>query len=292
MITLHSQQTLNREAWDRLIDEAVNDSLFGQSWLLDEACNGWYALVLNDYEAALVLPIKKKWGIKYAYNPLFIRECGVFSRIPLKPDVLQQFINAIPRRVYAVDLFINETTGDSNFTKRVYQTLQLNQPIEYLRKNYNENTRRNIRKAEKLGLDLIYGTNAAKVTSMFLKNKLPEIKELKPSDEIILRNMLQAAIDRNQGFTLSVLKDSECLASAGFIHHKDTLLYFKGSVTDAGRQAGAMHLLMDQVLEKYTSKFKIFDFGGSNQPEVARFYNGLGGTDRVYYRYRKNLLSI
>lgn len=292
MITLHSQQTINREAWDQLIDEAVSDSLFGQSWFLDEACNGWHALVLNDYEAALVLPIKKKWRIKYAFNPLFIRQCGVFSRIPLKPNVLQQFINAIPRNVFSVDLFLNETTGGSNFTQRVYQTLLLNQPIEYLRKNYNENTRRNIRKAEKLSLDLIYGTNAAEITSMFLKNKLPEIKELKPSDEIILRNMLQGAINRNQGFTLSVLKDGECLASAGFIHHKDTLLYFKGSVTDAGRQAGAMHLLMDQVLEKYTSKFKIFDFGGSNQPEVARFYKGLGGTDRVYYRYRKKLLGI
>ncbi len=292
MITLHSQQTLNRKAWDYLIDVAVQDSLFGQSWLLDVACNEWQALVLNDYEAALVLPIKNKWGIKYAYNPLFIRECGVFSRTPFNPEVLQQFINAIPRNIFSVDLFFNETTKSSSFTQRVYQTLSLNQPIEYLRKNYNENTRRNIRKAQKLGLDLIYGTNAAEITSMFLKNKLSEIKELKPSDEIILRNVLQAAIDRNQGFTLSVLKGGECLASAGFIHHKDTLLYFKGSVTHAGRQAGAMHLLMDQVLEKYTSKFKLFDFGGSNQPEVARFYKGFGGIDRVYYRYQKKLFGI
>lgn len=292
MITLHTQQTLNREAWDRLIDDAVNDSLFGQSWLLDEACNGWHALVLNDYEAAVVLPIKKKWGIKYAYNPLFIRECGVFSRIPLTPDILQQFINSIPQNVFSVDLFFNETTSGSNFTQRVYQTLLLNQPIEYLRKNYNENTRRNIRKAEKLGLDLVYGSNAAEVTAMFLKYKLPEIKELNPSDEIILRNMLQVAIDRNQGFTALMMKGDECLASAGFMYHKNTLLYFKGSVTDAGRQAGAMHLLMDHVLEKYTSKFKVFDFGGSNQPEVARFYKGLGGTDRAYFRYRKKLFEI
>ncbi|MCX7744343.1 MAG: GNAT family N-acetyltransferase [Flavobacteriales bacterium] len=291
MISLQSQQTLNRIAWDQLIDEALNDSLFGQSWLLDLACKNWQALVLNDYEAALVLPINKKWGIKYAYNPLFIRECGIFSRTPLKRDVLQQFIHAIPRAIFSVDLFLNDSAGSSLFSQRVYQTLVLNQPIEHLRKNYNENTRRNIRKAEKFNVELVFGTNAAEVTSMFLKNKLPEIKELKPADEVMLRQMLQAAIDRNQGFTALVIKEDECLASAGFIHHKDTLLFFKGSVTETGRKIGAMHFLMDQVLEKYTSKFNIFDFGGSNQPEVSRFYKGFGGIDQVYYRYRRNLFG-
>jgi hypothetical protein len=288
MISLHSQQTLDRAAWDEMIEESHNYSLFGQSWLWDAACANWHALVLDDYMAGLVLPIKKKWGIQYAYNPLFIRECGVYSRKKISPEIIQKFINAIPRKLFSIDLFLNETSGNSTFTQRVFQTLSLQHPIETLRKNYNENTRRNIRKAEKDDVLLSYGTNAATVTFMFLKYKLPEIKELKSSDEIMLRQMLQTAINRNQGFTASVMKGDECLASAGFIHHKDTLLYFKGSVSDTGRQVGAMHFLMDQVLEKYATKFKVFDFGGSNQPEVARFYKGLGGIDNVYYRYHKN----
>jgi hypothetical protein len=288
MITLHSQQTLDRAAWNQMIDESVNYSLFGQSWLLDAGFGNWHALILDDYTAGLVLPIKKKWGISYAYNPLFIRECGVFSRKTMLPQVFQKFIDAIPRTLFSVDLFLNNTLYNPSFTQKVFQTLSLEQPVEVLRKNYNENTRRNIRKAEKQQLEIVYGTHASTVTTLFLKNKLPEIKELKPSDEIILRRMLQAAIDRNQGFTASVMKGEECLASAGFIYHKDTLLYFKGSVTDTGRQAGAMHFLMDQVFEKFATAFKVFDFGGSNQPEVARFYKGFGGTDNVYYRYQKN----
>lgn len=291
MITLHSQQTLDRAAWDQMIDASVNHSMFGQSWLLDAACINWHALVLDDYTSGLVLPIKKKWGIRYAYNPLFIRECGVFSRNYLLPEVFQKFIDAIPRTLFSVDLFLNETSGSPAFTQRVFQTLSLQYPVNVLRKNYNENTRRNIRKAEKQELVLLYGTDALVVTTMFLKNKLPEIKELTPSDEMILRQMLQAAIDRNQGFTVSVMKGEECLASAGFMHFKDTLLYFKGSVTDIGRQVGAMHFLMDQVLEKYATKFKVFDFGGSNQPEVARFYKGFGGVDNVYYRYKRICFS-
>lgn len=289
MITLHSQQTLDRAAWNQMIDDSVNQSMFGQSWLLDAACMNWHALVLDDYTAGLVLPIKKKWGIRYAFNPLFIRECGVFSRKPLLPEVFQQFVQAVPRSLFSVDLFLNETSGSTAFSQRVYQVLALDQPMAVIRKNYNENTRRNIRKAEKQHVMLTYGTDAAAVTTMFLENKLPEIKELKPTDEFMLRQMLQAAIDINQGFTVCAMKENECLASAGFIHFKDTLLYFKGSVTDAGRQTGAMHFLMDQVFEKFAGLYRIFDFGGSNQPEVARFYMGLGGIDKVYYRFKKSL---
>lgn len=290
MIVLHTQQSVDRSAWDQMINESVNQSLFGQSWLLDIACNNWHALVLDNYAAGFVLPIKKKFGIRYAYNPLFIRECGVFSRNYLLPEVFEKFIKAIPRTLFSIDLFLNNTLGNGLFTPRVFQTLSLEQPIETLRKNYNENTRRNIRKAEKQQFELVYGTDASVVTTMFLKNKLSEIKELNSSDETMLREMLQAAIDRNQGFTALVLKGEEIMASAGFMIHKQTLLYFKGSVTDIGRKLGAMHFLMDQVLDKFATKFKVFDFGGSNQTNVARFYKGFGGEDNVYYRYKKNWL--
>lgn len=290
MIVLHTQQSVDRSAWDQMIDESVNQSLFGQSWLLDIACSNWHALVLDDYEAGFVLPIKKRFGIRYAYNPLFIRECGVFSRNYLLPEVFEKFIKAIPRTIFSIDLFLNKTLGNGLFTPRGFQTLSLEQPIETIRKNYNENTRRNIRKAENQQFELVYGTDASVVTTMFLKNKLSEIKELNSSDETTLREMLQAAIDRNQGFTALVLKGEEIMASAGFMFHKQTLLYFKGSVTDIGRKLGAMHFLMDQVLDRYATKFKVFDFGGSNQSNVARFYRGFGGEDNVYYRYKKNWL--
>jgi hypothetical protein len=55
--------------WDNCIGNAPNGLIYGHSFYLDRMAVNWDALVLNDYEAVMPLPWKKKWGIYYLAHP-------------------------------------------------------------------------------------------------------------------------------------------------------------------------------------------------------------------------------
>ncbi|WP_315816464.1 hypothetical protein [Paraflavitalea speifideaquila] len=56
--------------WDRCIADAPNGLIYGYSFYLDKMADNWDGLVLNNYEAVMPLPWKKKWGIYYLAHPL------------------------------------------------------------------------------------------------------------------------------------------------------------------------------------------------------------------------------
>ena len=54
------RQEVNATKWDRCIDQASNGLIYAYSFYLDTMTDSWDALVLNDYEALMPLPWKKK----------------------------------------------------------------------------------------------------------------------------------------------------------------------------------------------------------------------------------------
>jgi hypothetical protein len=49
-------------------------------WHLDRTAVVWDALVWGDYEFVMPLPVRKKWGIQYVYQPLFCQQLGIFPK--------------------------------------------------------------------------------------------------------------------------------------------------------------------------------------------------------------------
>lgn len=87
---------INRNKWDNCIKESFNSSVYGYSWYLDAVCSEWEALVENDYEALLPLPIQKLGGIKYVANPAFAPMLSVYARSIPSPAKHSDFFSAIP----------------------------------------------------------------------------------------------------------------------------------------------------------------------------------------------------
>jgi len=80
------------------------------------------------------------------------------------------------------------------------------------------------------------------------------------------------------------------VASACFSITNDRIIYIKGGSTPKGREVGAMHMIMDEVIHLNSNSKFIFDFGGSSIEQVARFNHSFGANDYEYQRlYRNNL---
>ncbi len=51
MIKYVSHEVIDREKWDKCIDNSTNGLVYAYSWYLDLICDEWNALIENDYES-------------------------------------------------------------------------------------------------------------------------------------------------------------------------------------------------------------------------------------------------
>lgn len=70
---------IDRKKWDACIRQSLNGLIYAETVYLDHMAVNWDGLVLGDYEAVMPLTWKKKWGIKYLYQPAFFQQGGIFS---------------------------------------------------------------------------------------------------------------------------------------------------------------------------------------------------------------------
>ncbi|HEU0112812.1 MAG TPA: hypothetical protein VFQ73_18195, partial [Flavisolibacter sp.] len=61
-IQYYPGKSINKQAWDKCISNASNGLIYACSTYLDTMSDNWDALVLNNYEAVMPLPWRKKYG--------------------------------------------------------------------------------------------------------------------------------------------------------------------------------------------------------------------------------------
>src|SRR5947209_2599987 len=148
---------INKSLWDECMDKAPNGLIYGYSNFLDHMAVQWDGLVLNDYEAVMPLPWKKKFGIAYLCQPFLTAQLGVFGK-NLSAMLLQKFLDAIPEKFKLWEFSLNH---GNHFILQGYQlydrlnfVLPLNDSYESICNRYRENTKRNVRKTENYHLSI------------------------------------------------------------------------------------------------------------------------------------------
>jgi hypothetical protein len=68
------------------------------------------------------------------------------------------------------------------------------------------------------------------------------------------------------------------------------LYYVAGAPTVEGRKARATYYFIDQVIKQYAGTSWLFDFEGSDIPNVAAFYNRFNPGREIYYHLTYNNL--
>ena len=101
---------------------------------------GWGALIVDDYRMVMPLTWKKKWGIKYLYQPPFIQQLGVFSETQISDDELALFIKAMKRHFRFAEIFLNFQNQTTLALARQNYVLSLASGYEQLRVGYKKMT--------------------------------------------------------------------------------------------------------------------------------------------------------
>ena len=286
MIRVINADKIDPAKWDYCVTSSPNGNIYGLYSSLNAGCKSWKGIIYGDYEAVLALPIKKKFMLSYSWHPQFMGPLGIYGKV-LTPEITDGFFKAVLSNSWWIRMYYFQKTDATkcSFIPRVHQMLDVeNLSIETVRKLYNENTRRNIKKTQQFQFEIKPDTDINSFIGFFKKNKGEEIDTLKESSYVQLSKLMKLWLGKGNGYIRSGYVNNELHAMAYFILWNGVLTYYKGFSTEAGKKNGSMHFLLDREIESNLARIHKVDFGGSNVESVARFYKGFGGADETYYQ--------
>ena len=90
----YTNAEIDKQKWDQCIRESNQAVIYAESVYLDYMAGEWDALVYGDYEALMPLCFRKKWGIRYLYQPAFVQQGGIFTSLPINSLLVEGFLDA------------------------------------------------------------------------------------------------------------------------------------------------------------------------------------------------------
>lgn len=280
---------INKVLWDECIDNAGNGLIYAYSYYLDQMAGDWDALVLNNYEAVMPLPWRKKFGVYYLYQPFLSAQLGLFGN-GLTAAMLSDFLHTIPARFRLWEFSLNHGNVFELPSFPVYgrmnYVLVLSPSYDTLKKNFRENIRRNIKKSVSYELVVDNDVPIEKIIEL-AGNQSSDHRD----DLGRFSKLYQLLRSRKQAKAYGVLsRQNELLASAVFLFSHKRAYYILVSNHPNGRTLGASHALVNAFIEDHAGTDLLLDFEGSDIRNLAFFYSSFGAKEENYLAIKMNRL--
>lgn len=295
MIRFVKHNDIDFAKWDDCILNALNGYIYAFSWYLDIVSEDWDALIEDDYRSVMPLPFKKRFGMKFCYQPFFCQQLGVFSKDLLGDDKVDLFINEIPKALKHVRVNLNkfnQTRNTNIFVNHRNIELDLIPDYEALSENYHKNLKRNLEKSKDSKLNIVPNVRPEILIDLFKADKGHEFKHLREDSYNRLKRLIYAGMHNGTATTFGVFDQMNQLVSgAVFFDSHQRLIFLFSANSDQGRELFALGNLIDFIIRKNASKNLTLDFEGSDNEGLARFYLGFGAKEYSYSELSLNRMN-
>jgi hypothetical protein len=295
MIRYLEHPEIDKSKWDGCINRSVNGIVYAQSWYLDLVSPGWDALVEDDYVSLFPLTHNRKFGVTYLFQPYFTQQLGVFTRNHLTEKLVHDFLDSIPGKFRFAEIHLNSLNKvDPELyltSPRVNLELDMINTYENLRKNYDQNAKRNLKKAFDSSVAIQRKVEPDELITLFRENYGINEKKLKFRHYEVLRKLMVSCLKRRSGVVMGGwLPDGKLCAAAFFLLDRSRIIFHFAASNSKARESGAMFLLIDSFIREHAGQALTLDFEGSNDPNVARFYKSFGANESNYFKVTINRL--
>ncbi|MDN5205416.1 GNAT family N-acetyltransferase [Fulvivirgaceae bacterium BMA10] len=169
--------------------------------------------------------------------------------------------------------------------------ISLQQDKEALFKNFNRNTRTNIKKAEKEGLRVVVRNDAEAIDKFFKLNCINRKKlGVPPQPRFFFDNIYKYIFEPGLGEVVMIYQD-ENLVSAGMVFFFNKKVIFKYSALNYTYQSlRSNNLMVWEMIKRYSANgFESFCFGRTDPANegLRRYKNNFGSVENVlnYYKF-------
>ena len=286
------REDLDEEKYNQCIDSSLQSKIYAFSWYLDIICDTWDVLVLNDYEAVMPIPWRKKYGIKYVYPPFWVLQLGVFSNEVIDEN---EFLTPLFNKFKFVELRMNTCNNFELYPEflqlKQCQKLVFNTTYSSTLSHYRKDRKKDLQKAAAADLIEKWNDHPSSLIQLFKNNIGKRTPNIKETDYENLEKLMAICIEKKIGEILSVYdKENKLVASVFLLKHKNSITKLISSTDLNYRKNGANTFLIDRVIFKYHKDFSVFNFGGSSIKSVASFSKSFGAETEKYHQLKMNKL--
>ncbi len=281
---------LNTQQWDEAMYNSHNGLIYATAVYLDYMCGNWLALVTDDWDFMMPLPVRKKWFISYAYVPGLTQQLGIFSRKEITAGIVQQFIHKAQRLVPYADINFNYACNTEEWKGELKKNylLPLDKPYEQLKLQYSRSALRNIRNAQELPITVQTKIDPAAIIAIH-RERFKDHISTKPEEYKQFNLLCNKLTETGQCFTAGAFNiQGQLIAGSIYLQYRNRLVFILNGNTPESLQCGATHLLKDLVIQTFAGSGLVMDFEGSDFPNFARFYEQFGATEAEHYSIVKH----
>ena len=277
------QEEIDKVKWNSCVHYAINGNIFGYKWFLDFVAKDWDALVEGDYESVFPLVWKSNfWGRKMIYQPVLMRELGLFSINVLSQKRINAFLEALQQHYQKIDIVLNErmeiTSANINTTPLTNYQLMLKDAYEKIYEKYSPKLKSDLDKVKNLRLTT--SLKPEHIAEFYKKNSTKDTDtEFKFH---ALQRIMYNALHRGWGSASGVMDENENLLAVNFFlysHGKAVSLVPVAS--KVGENRNALQFLFDIFIQSSAGRPIILDFNTEN-----RWAENFGASSNLYYRLK------
>lgn len=276
---LKSHKRINTKKWDDCIHRSLNAKPYALTSWLNAVSPRWDGVIIGDYEAVFPIPYKSRIIYSEVVQPPFTQQLGLFYDDPEYLAALPDILSLLKGRYRRGTLQLNDLNFSSSLedarTRKNYKFSYDDLTMDDLSATH----RRNIRKAEKVGITLDEVAVEKFMRGLSLSNPVfnSEIKKHRKT----LDRLMASMGSQGMGRAIGAYHNKNLVAAVFLVFYKDTAYYLLPFTTDIGRKLGAMHYLIFHLNQHYPS-INRFDFEGSEIPGVEKFILGFNAMLRPY----------
>jgi len=292
LIKYIQREHLDEEKYNNCIENSIQSNSYAFSWYLDIVCDNWDVLVLDDYEAVMPIPWRKKYGIKYVYPPLWVLQLGVYSNEAINEN---EFLIHLFSTFKFVELRMNTHNNVELYSEflqlKQCQKLVLNTTYSSILSKYRKDRKKDLQKATTADLIEKWNDHPSNLIELFKNNIGKRTPNIKENDYQNLEKLIAICIQKKVGEILAVYdKKNKLVASVFLLKHKNSITKLISSTNLKDRKNGANTFLIDRVIFKYHKDFSVFNFGGSSIKSIASFSKSFGAETEKYHQLKMNKL--
>lgn len=290
MIKYIDRHNLDEKKYNDCINASYQKRIYAFSWYLDIVSSNWGVIVLNDYEAVMPLPWKKKYFIKYLFQPFFCQQLGVFS-IKENHVVVAEFINSIPNEFKKIYIQFNSSNALSetmDISERVNYILPLEKNYQQLFKSFTKGRKHAVNQALKNELNI---SNFNIDELIIIAKEHYDFGDFSSKEYELLAELVEKLETKSKILLLGVRDSSNNLIGGSvFVQDSSRITYLFSAMTEEGKSKQVPSFLINKVIEKYCESGYILDFEGSMISGIASFFKSFGATKESYMLLQKSKL--
>jgi hypothetical protein len=282
-----------REIYDRIVMASACYPVYLLSWYLDIVCKDWEFLLDEERSLVIPLPVKRKFGFRYAIQPLWVQQMGCIGALENFSD---EPFRLLPWHKL---LFLFFRVKGGQFARDLVMThrnavLDLAREYEQIRFGYHEQIVRHLKKAERKRLKIVLSDDPERVFRLFIESKAESVRVSKQALREQFLSIGKATSIHNMSEVWTALDDNGTVVAGAFLLvGRERIILLLSGAGKSGRECGAMTAILDAAIRKHAGRKVVFDFEGSDFEGLFRYYMGFGASEQAYGSiYQSSLPTI